>query len=163
MGSALNIMQDINVSEIDDGIDQLRVSMILTIVYLGCILFLIIAFCCTARKLRTNNCCRNTLFGVAISVELLSVTIVSLAFIGKGKFDEKAETLTALDNAVQGCMDKYSDISEVEISEQLIRPAEEATTAANVLAAFGIIILFKILLAICMSCIIRSKSKKPVA
>ena len=151
-----------DVSEIEDGIDQLRAALVLTIIYLGLILFPVIAFMCISIKCRTH-CSGYVMLGLILAVELLSVTIVALSYKAKGLFDGKAEVLTALDNAVEGCMDRYSDLSEVEIREQLIRPADEATKAASVLAAFGIVILVKIFLAICMGCIIRSKSRKAAA
>lgn len=147
-------------SATDKGDDMLRASFIVCIVYVAGILIPTILICCLIVKCR-QHCCLKTTVWIQLGLEIaLSLVCMILAFVSVSQYEEYSKQLTGLDDAVNGCMEEYSDVPDDVRQAQLIDPVDEGKTAANMLAIFAATVLLKIIIVLVLACIIQCGSRK---
>ena len=92
----------------------------------------------------------------------MSLAALILAFKSMDRFHKRNTVLRELDEAVEGCMDTYSDIPLYVIESQLDIPEEDFDKAAWMLASFAGLVLLKIILSLIIGIYIRKCYKKGV-
>ena len=153
-------MSDIDIDDLEAPASLLTVAMILAIVYVSIIWIPTVIVMCIVIKCR-RHCCLRWLFLVTLFLEFcISVTCMILALIASGEYDKRAKTLKELDDAVDGCMDAYSQIPDHVIDDQLDEPIKEGKAAAQTLATFATLVVVKIIAIAFLACRIKCKGKK---
>jgi len=117
MKSAILLMEDIDIEDLESPEALLTAAMIIAIIHVSAILGPTIAIMCIVVKCR-RHCCLRALFFITLCIEFaLSVTCMIIAFVAVERYDDRASTLKDLDEAVQGCMDEYSDIPDDVVTD----------------------------------------------
>ena len=156
---AIKVMEKIDIEKLETGGNLLTGAMITAAVYLGLILIPTIIIFCIVVKCRTH-CCLTVMISVTLGVEFaLGLVVMILSLIASNKYADRAKLLKDLDDAVQGCMDKFSDIPDSVIKEQVEDPANDGRNAATLLTIFAVFIVIKILITLIVSLCICSKRK----
>ena len=120
--------------------------------------------CCSLSIKWRRNRFRPFITGFTLVFEFaMSLAALILALQSMSKFHERNTALRELDEAVEGCMDTYSDIPLYVIESQLDKPEEEFDEAAWLLTSFAGLVLLKIFLSIIIGIYIRKCYKKGVA
>ena len=57
-------------------------------------------------------------------------------------------------------MDSYSDVPDTVVQDQLVKPAEDGTTASYILTVFAACVLIKIITVTILGLIIKCNDKK---
>ena len=147
MNYAMNLMYQVDVEKLNDASKYLNGAMICTALYLAFVVVPVFLICfCVVMRTNKGRCMTQCLMPFTLCCECVcSILAIGLAAASLNAYKNKATGLTALDDAIDGCMDQYSDIPEDIIVEQLEIPVEEGTKAGTYIAAFAGLVLFKVL------------------
>ena len=139
-------MEEMRNTDIEaNGEDLLTGAFITAIVYVSGILIPMIISICYVVKCRTHCCLKVTVY-LQLAIEFcLALVIMILAFESSRMYRTYSEQVIRLDEAVQGCMDQYSDIPDYVVKDLLVQPTEDGKTAATILGVFGALVFFKII------------------
>ena len=103
-----------------NGEDLLTGAFITAIVYVSGILIPMIISICYVVKCRTHCCLKVTVY-LQLAIEFcLALVIMILAFESSRMYRTYSEQVIRLDEAVQGCMDQYSDIPDYVVKDLLV-------------------------------------------
>ena len=112
MNEAIRLMNEVDIDDLDAPSALLETAMILAIVYVcavgiptGIIMVMVI-------KCRRHRVMK-WLPAATLFVEVgLSLTCMILSFLAVDEYDNREKNIKKLDDAVDGCMDQYSDIPD---------------------------------------------------
>ena len=153
MQNAVQVMQDTDIDSLDSGSDLLQGAMITAIVYVSAILIPAGFVLGIAIKCRKHRAMKILPLVTLLSEVAIAITCVILALIARSKYTERSDALKDLDDAVNGCMDTYSDIPDSLVKDQLDQSITDGNNAAYVLIVFGLVVLIKVIviftLAVC--------------